>query len=281
MSDLLERSLTPAVIVETQTMPGLCAVYADKGQLELAILNLAINARDAMPNGGTICISARPASVDDAAAVGDGEFVAVAVADTGIGMDARTMRQARDPFFTTKPLERGTGLGLSMVDGFAAQSGGVLQLTSEVGVGTIATMILPCSIAIPADARPVGIELDLQPVRVLLVDDEDAVRRATADMLADAGHEVLGASSVDAALGILEGDQAFDVIVTDYVMPGRSGGELVAIVRQRWREIPILLASGYVTDEQDLPHDLQKLTKPFNRDELINGIKMLLLRSKA
>jgi signal transduction histidine kinase len=278
ISELIHRSLTSAVKCEVSVTPELCPVHADRGQLELAILNLVINARDAMPDGGTVRISAGPAHDQQASGLSGGDFVSVAVADTGMGMDATTMAQAVDPFFTTKPPERGTGLGLSMVHGFAAQSGGVLQLASTPGEGTTATIVLPCSIpSLPPAKKISPIENEaVIPARILLVDDEQEVRRVAVEMLVDAGHNVSEASSVSEALAVLRDERTIDLVITDYVMPGQSGGELIRVMREEWPDLPVLLVTGYVTAGQDLPPGLQKLMKPFNRGELLQAVGHLL-----
>jgi signal transduction histidine kinase/ActR/RegA family two-component response regulator len=280
MSDLIGRSLTPAITYELDVPAGLCPVHADRGQLELAILNLVINARDAMPNGGAVRVSAGSTSAQQAESPG-GDFVFIAVADTGCGMDASTMAQAVDPFFTTKPAERGTGLGLSMVHGFAAQSGGVLNLASTPGEGTVATIVLPCSIQPTSKIDGAREDRSSSPASILLVDDEVAVRRVTAEMLVDAGHKVREASSVAEALAILQSGTTPDLVITDYIMPGRSGGELIQAIHDEWPGLPVMLVTGYITAGQELPSELVKLMKPFSRSELLQALSRLLPASKV
>jgi signal transduction histidine kinase/CheY-like chemotaxis protein len=278
MTDLMERSVTPAISLEMEVAPGLCPALADRGQLELAILNLVINARDAMPQGGALKIYAGEATREQTALLGCTKAVFVEVVDTGTGMDAATLRQAIDPFFTTKPAERGTGLGLSMVHGFAAQSGGALQLESKANEGTTARILLPCS------SRPSQITsgkdrpVPLRSARILLVDDEEPVRRATAEMLRMAGQDVVEASSVELALQALQDAANFDAVITDFIMPERSGGELIEALRRDWPETPVLLITGYVTGGQELLDDVPRLMKPFNGDELVRALSRAINR---
>jgi signal transduction histidine kinase len=272
MTDLMKRSVTPAISLEMEVAPGLCPALADRGQLELAILNLVINARDAMPEGGMLKINAGEATEGQTALLGCTKAVFVEVADTGTGMDAATLSQAIDPFFTTKPAERGTGLGLSMVHGFAAQSGGALRLESQAGEGTTARILLPCS-SEPTQVTSRGeTPGPLQALRILLVDDEEPVRSATAEMLQVAGHTVVEASSVNLALQVLQEEGKIDIVITDFVMPGRSGGELIEALRRDWPQIPVLLITGYVTARQEISDDVPRLMKPFNGDELVRAL---------
>jgi signal transduction histidine kinase len=276
MSDLIDRSLTPAIQCEVSVSSNLCPVHADRGQLELAILNLIINARDAMPDGGSVRITAGTASREQATELPGNASVFVAVTDNGIGMDASTMAQATEPFFTTKATERGTGLGLSMVHGFAAQSGGSFHLASTPNCGTVATIVLPCSTDTSAE-RATAVEVSpTAPARILLVDDEPEVRRVTADMLTDAGHDVQEASGVPEALAVLRADPTIKLVITDYVMPAQSGGDLINEMRANGPDLPVLLVTGYVTAGHELPHDVPKLMKPFSRPELLRALVRLV-----
>jgi signal transduction histidine kinase len=275
MFDLIDRSLTPAIRIEVDIPGELPPALADPGQLELAILNLAINARDAMPAGGRLRISANRASAEDAAGLPPGAYLRIDVSDTGEGMDEHTLHQAIDPFFTTKTAEKGTGLGLSMVHGFAAQSGGALRLASVIGQGTSATIILPESAEAEIDGVDPAPGPEAVPGRVLLVDDDEAVRRVAAEILREAGQEVLEAANVEEALGLLQRETDLDALITDFVMPGRSGGELIAEVRTRWPHLPILLVTGFVSETGMLPHDIPKVMKPFEPAALIQALAQL------
>ncbi|HZB68933.1 MAG TPA: ATP-binding protein, partial [Sphingomicrobium sp.] len=205
MSDLLRRSIGPTVDVTIHSEPGLPAARVDPNQLELAILNLAINARDAMPSGGAITIDTRAETVGEGHRLQPGDYVCVSVRDTGLGMDRDTLLRAVEPFFSTKGMGEGTGLGLSMIHGLAAQLGGMLDLTSTPGGGTTASIWLPVSTEapIPADADVPGIIAAPHRATILLVDDEELVRTGTADLLSDLGYDVVQAASGAEALRLL------------------------------------------------------------------------------
>ena len=278
LEDLLRRSVGPSVNIRLDLPSHLPMVACDLGQLELAVLNLAINARDAMPQGGTVRISAEPLVEPKAADLAAGRYVGISIADTGTGMDEETLRQAIEPFFTTKAADKGTGLGLSMVHGLAAQSGGALRLTSKVGVGTTATIIVPQAKGVAAPSLEINDERMAGQGTLLLVDDDEAVRAVTAEMLRDGGYAVIEAASVDEALEMIARDQAIDGVVTDHVMPGRSGAELVRELAESRPALPVLLISGYEPQEQDepLPPSVQRLAKPFRADEIVSRISRLL-----
>ncbi|TCP29652.1 ATP-binding protein [Sphingomonas sp. BK235] len=291
MADLIEKSLTPAIALTVTVTPRPCGAVADPAQLELAILNLLINARDAMPAGGAVTVSVAPAAPGDAAGLAPGRYVAVTVSDTGQGMDAATLAQAVDPFFTTKPVDKGTGLGLSMVHGFAAQSGGALRLASAPGAGTRATILLPATDAPPLARAPAAppVAPPATPVaapgvaaapaaraRILLVDDDARVRTAIAEALTEHGHPLAEVGSVAEALAVLEGDDAIELVVTDLLMPDRPGTELVRIARARWPGVALLLVTGHAPDDVDLPADLAVLRKPFRRADLLAAVAAAL-----
>lgn len=273
LTDLLARSTGPDVVMRIDVPPELDPVFADAAQLELAILNLVINARDAMAGEGRIELSARLCSEPEARERGlqHGRYVAITVADTGSGMDPETLRKATEPFFTTKPAERGTGLGLSMVHGFAAQSNGALHLSSSPGAGTQATIYLPV-LASKADddarARRSGPSAMAKPNvapkrgRILLVDDEADVRSVAADSLREAGYDVVEASSMGEALERFS-EGPFQMLVTDYLMPGGSGGDLIARIRASLPAFPVILVSGYISSMDNVPEDVTRLQKPF------------------
>lgn len=277
LSDLIARSLTPAITVIVEVEPGVCAAAADRGQLELAILNLVINARDAMPAGGRLSIQVACTNERLDNRVDTGTFVAITVFDTGSGMSAETRAKAIDPFFTTKAVGKGTGLGLSMVDGFASQSGGWFVLRSVLGEGTSASIILPCS-GQPAAPHIVSSLRSVRHLRILLVDDDDRVRRAAAEVLSESGHTVIEAAGVDGAIAILDGSDTIDIVVTDFIMPGRSGGELVELLRSRWPDVAVLMVTGHVGDGEGLPPDLNLLFKPYRAAALLEAVERAFQR---
>lgn len=275
IQDLLERSISPAslTVEVAETLP---MVQADASQLELAILNLAINARDAMPDGGTVGIAAAIMDIAKADDLASGRYVAISVSDTGTGMDEATIRHAIDPFFTTKPADKGTGLGLSMVHGFAVQSGGALRLSSTPGIGTRVSIILPLALdQTPLRAPSTGPLPDTK-AHILLVDDDVQVRRAVSEMLRDAGHNVAEAASVDAALGMFGEGNQFDIVVTDYLMPDRNGGQLIAELARLAPSLPILMITGHDSLTSDVPESVPRLVKPFRAGELLAKVHGLL-----
>jgi signal transduction histidine kinase len=272
MTELLQRSLGPTIRIATDFAPGLAPIRVDPNQLELALLNLAVNARDAMPAGGELTIAARPERLepDTLAGLRPGEYVQIEVRDTGCGMDEATLRRATEPFFTTKGQGRGTGLGLSMVDGLVAQSGGAMRITSRPGLGTRVELRLPvCEVHDGAAdgagaARPAG---DGRGLRVLLVDDDAIVAAGTAAMLEDLGHSVLGADSARSALKILETEPNIDIVISDYAMPGMTGSELAAEIRRTRPQLPVVIVTGYSDAPQDTA-SLPRLNKPYRQQDL-------------
>jgi PAS domain S-box-containing protein len=272
MSDLLSRSLDSMVHLERHFPPELPAVLADPNQLELALLNLVVNARDAMPLGGSIIIAANEAQGDlpDAA-----PYVCLSVTDTGEGMDAETLARATEPFFTTKGIGKGTGLGLPMVHGVAQQSGGRLVLKSEKGRGTTAELWLPCApAATPAAAaqpapKP---QPSARPLTVMVVDDDLLVLHSTAAMLEDLGHTVFQAGSGQQALSQLAQHPELDVLITDHAMPNMTGAELATAVQGICPALPIVIATGYAELPPGLAVGLRRLAKPFTQRELENAI---------
>jgi PAS domain S-box-containing protein len=245
MRDMLTRSLGPRITIRTRIAPGVPPAVVDANQLEVAILNLAVNARDAMPDGGTVTIGV------DTTTDSDPPLICIRVADTGCGMDEETLRHAMEPFYTTKEVGRGTGLGLSMVQGFAAQSGGKLLLTSTPGRGTTAQILLPVvegvrSLTSRSATQGAAIDPNAEGgLHVLVVDDDEAVREGTAALLHAWGHTVTQASAADQALEIL-GSREFDALVTDQTMPGMTGMDLAGRARALRPRLPIVLMSGYV-----------------------------------
>ena len=263
MSDLLQRSLgsTIEVKIETPEMPAVALV--DPNQLELALLNLAINARDAMPEGGPLLFRV----VDDTE-----DFVRVEVIDGGEGMDEATLARAIEPFFTTKEQGRGTGLGLSMVDGLAAQSGGSFSLSSRVGAGTIATLRFPRAVMPEISSTAVEFAPEpIEPGRVLLVDDEAMVRRGSAELLEGLGYQTVQDSSGAEALRKIEEGPSFDLLISDYLMPGMNGATLITEARKAVPNLPIVLITGYAAPDLDLP-GISILAKPFRQRDLAISI---------
>ena len=275
LADLVASTIGPQIEVIVQISPNLPPAKADHNQLEMAILNLAVNARDAMPDGGTLRIGAaeETTSGPHGAGLTPGRYVRISVSDTGSGMDQETLRRAVEPFFSTKGIGKGTGLGLSMVHGLASQLGGSLDLQSREGVGTDIHLWLPVSLA--AVSAPGEFEIGEQPPRqtgsVLLVDDEDLVRESTCQMLEELGYEVTAANSADAALSIVDGGRTFDILVTDHLMPGVTGVELARIVLSRCPGTRVLIISGFA-EATGLAPDLPRLTKPFRQADLAAGL---------
>ncbi len=280
MADLIESTTGPQIRVAVEVADGLPAAKADPNQLEMALLNLAVNARDAMPTGGTLRITASAEQVERGhrSKLNGGSYIRLSVADTGSGMDQATLARAVEPFFSTKGVGKGTGLGLSMVHGLVSQLGGALTIQSRLGVGTNIELWLPLN------RNPVTSDTTRQePMTTtgsgtaLLVDDEDLVRASTADMLTDLGYAVVEAPSAEEALRLIRNGVRPDLLVTDHLMPGMNGTDLARIVRSERPSLHILLVSGYA-DAEDIAPDMPRLTKPFRSDELADklaGIRKL------
>jgi PAS domain S-box-containing protein len=271
MADLLRSTLGPRINIVLDTTAKLPPALVDANQIEIALLNLSVNSRDAMPNGGTLMISVYLAEVEshDASDVPPGRYVCLSVADTGTGMDEATLASAIDPFFSTKGIGKGSGLGLSMVHGLVSQLGGTLTIRSELGRGTDVELWLPVSEDAMLTTVPAvpSFEEASRAGTALLVDDEDLVRASTAEMLGDIGFDVTMASSAEEALTLIGAGLKPDLIVTDHIMPGMSGAEFARRVRLERPDISILIVSGYA-DNGDLAPDLPRLPKPFRFDEL-------------
>ncbi len=281
--DLMRRSLGPSIAVTIEIPRHLSSARVDPNQLELALLNLAINARDAMPGGGKLTLTVSEIVVDERNMIGlaPDRYVRIAAIDTGVGMDRATLARATEPFFSTKGVGKGTGLGLSMVHGLAAQSGGTLRLTSEPGSGTTVELWLPATEEAAADT----VENTAEPVvarraaKVLLVDDEDLVRAATADMLRDIGYVVVEVSSASQALSAIRSGVDADVLVSDYLMPGMTGGQLITELWSSGNRIPALLVTGYAAAGEDVPEGVIRLSKPFRQTDLAARVDELLRQS--
>jgi CheY-like chemotaxis protein len=245
----------------------------------MAILNLSVNARDAMPHGGTLRISAMAEYVDGphSSGLNPGPYVKLSVADTGSGMDEATLARAVEPFFSTKGVGKGTGLGLSMVHGLASQLGGALTIQSQPGLGTNVELWLPQSAAAPKAAEaadPVHDDVEERGT-ALLVDDEELVRLSTADMLTELGYAVIEAASAEEAMRLVDEGKQFDFLITDHLMPGMTGTDLASALRDVKPNIPILIVSGYAEIE-GVAADLPRLTKPFRKDELASCLSQFL-----
>jgi PAS domain S-box-containing protein len=277
MGDLLERSLGPRVVVRLDIPGALPPARIDANQLELAILNLAINARDAMADGGSIEIRVAQYRASGDPALQSGDYLKLSVIDTGKGMPPEILKRAIEPFFSSKPLGKGTGLGLSMVHGLAVQLGGALQLSSTVGKGTTATLLLPVATAAPEAESPVQSAQKVNRSAVILfVDDDPLIAMSTMEMLEDLGHHVIGVNSGLHALDIIRSEQPIDLMVTDHVMPGMTGIELAAKSREVRPQLPILLATGYAELPEGAQLDLPRLAKPYHQDQLRDRLDQLL-----
>ncbi|MEH0196413.1 PAS domain-containing protein [Caulobacter sp. CCNWLY153] len=276
MADLVSSTTGPQVRVVTDIAPDLPMAHGDLNQLEMAILNLSVNARDAMADGGELSISVGMSALDEAKPQGltDGRYIKITVADTGAGMDAATMERAIEPFFSTKGIGKGTGLGLSMVHGLALQLGGALDIASRMGVGTRVTLWLPVSqklSAAPIEGQGEPRAASDRHGVVLLVDDEEIVRESTARMLEDLGFEVIEVGSAERALMLMRERDDLALLVTDHLMPGMDGAQLVRAVRFSRPSMPALIISGYA-EEHGIAPDLPRLTKPFRSQELSDAI---------
>ncbi|MGA8601850.1 MAG: PAS domain S-box protein [Beijerinckiaceae bacterium] len=287
MADLLQRSLGPSVHIETRFPLSLPPARADANQLELALLNLAVNARDAMPEGGSIVISARVDRVSEPKDhLSPGRYVCLCVSDSGEGMDEDTLARAAEPFFTTKGIGKGTGLGLSMVHGMSEQSGGRLVLKSRKGEGTTAEIWLPAAaqqaeaVLQPAHAAARPSDEDARSLVILAVDDDALVLMNTIAMLEDLGHTVLEARSGQEALDVFRRQKDIDVVITDQAMPVMTGTQLAEAIRAERRDLPIILATGFAELPPDAGGDLLKLDKPFRQEDLADAISAAMQREQ-
>ena len=276
MRDLISSSVGSTVELQLSCAADLPPALADPNQLELAILNLCVNARDAMPEGGLLIIGVEPVLLSPGSEprLAPGLYVRLSVIDTGTGMDSQTLAHAVEPFFSTKDVGRGTGLGLSMVHGLMAQLGGAFILSSVEGEGTRADLYLPATDALPDAATASGGDdlLPAQPLSVLIVDDEPLVRRGIGEMLRNLGHHVIEADGGAEALGMVGALPDIDVVVTDYKMPRMDGAEFARRVRETRPGMPVLLISGY-TGAADPVEGLPRLNKPFGLAELAAALR--------
>ncbi|MEO8058861.1 MAG: PAS domain S-box protein [Burkholderiales bacterium] len=277
MKDLIERSVDPTIEVSLDLPAELCPILIDANQLELAILNLVVNARDAMPEGGSVKITARRETVSaEAGGIAPGPYICLAISDSGCGMNPETLARATEPFFTTKGSGKGTGLGLPMVYGLAAQSGGNFVLSSVEGRGTTAELWLPVASAEASQAQGAAVaresRQELAPMLIVAVDDDPLVLAGTVSMLEDLGHTVLAAASGQQALALVLGDARVAMLVTDLVMPGMTGAELAAHLGAERPGLPIVLASGFADIPPALDRRAVRLAKPFDRAQLSDAI---------
>jgi PAS domain S-box-containing protein len=279
VSDLLAHTLGGLVALEWHVADGLWCAFADQSQLELALMNLIINARDAMPEGGTISVEAENRTVGSGTdGLAPGEYVVLTVADSGCGISPEMLEQVMEPFFTTKEVGKGTGLGLSMVYGFAKQSGGAFRIESRLGSGTRARIWLPRAPEVAAAqgaAVAGGRAARVRPLKVLLVDDHDGVRTTTAALLRDLGHSVVEASDGPAVISLLRADPGCcELLITDYAMPRVSGAEVIRQGRALRPGLPAIIITGYA-DAQSIsrrPEDVLVLAKPFTADQLTAAV---------
>jgi CheY-like chemotaxis protein len=278
MADLVASTSGPQVKVVVDAAKNLPAAKADPNQLEMALLNLGVNARDAMPEGGTLRITADRDVVGPGhrSGLSTGEYVRLSVADTGVGMDETTMKRAVEPFYSTKGVGKGTGLGLSMAHGLASQLGGALTIQSRPGVGTNVELWLPISGAPAEVPKAATIPLATEKARgtALLVDDEELVRMSTADMLSEMGFAVIEAASAEEALRLLHGGLSADLVITDHLMPGMNGTDLARVVKSSNPKARVLIVSGYA-EAEGIDADLPRLTKPFRNADLATKLAEL------
>jgi CheY-like chemotaxis protein len=284
MRDFLRQSVGATISVKIDISPDVQPVKIDANQLELALMNLAVNARDAMPTGGSLTITCRNETITPDSNVtkslSPGQYVRIDVADTGEGMSEATLAKAMEPFFTTKGIGKGTGLGLSVVQGLMAQSNGAMDISSRVGKGTVVTLLLPNSppedVVRQAALPPPAVNVLRRKLQILLVDDDALVSMNTADMLMDLGHNVSEASSGLDALRKLKSNGRFDVVVTDYAMPGMNGLELAMEIRRIKSKLPIILATGYAELPPDVPLEFPRLGKPYTQEDLAKALETVV-----
>ncbi|WP_237358615.1 PAS domain-containing sensor histidine kinase [Rhizobium etli] len=287
MADMLQRSLGPLTMLEIDVLPGVPTIATDPNQLETAILNLIVNARDAMPRGGKITVRAQERTVGEGNGIlAPGAYLCLSVIDGGEGMDEETLEQATTPFFTTKGVGKGTGLGLPMVQGLAAQSGGRLVLKSRLGEGTVAELWFPAVLALddaPQELPDEGADHLGPPrsLRILAVDDDSLVLMNTVLMLEDLGYDAIEAASGADALAILSREPV-DLVISDHAMPRMTGAELAEAIRRDWPHMPIILATGYA----DIPPgsgliELPRLGKPFSQAQLADAITRTIATATA
>ncbi|MCC5098430.1 response regulator [Xanthomonas campestris] len=281
LEDMLRRSIGENIALELQLAEAPLVAIADANQLENVVLNLVINARDALQGHGTIRIRSAPHTAYNDPELEDGDYVAVNVIDDGSGIDPAILSQVFEPFFTTKPIGEGTGLGLSMTYGFARQSGGTARITSTLGSGTTVALLLPRGLTVgealppPPPNAPRG-----RSQRILLVDDTDVVRMMVSEVLSDAGYHVIEAENADGALAQLRADAQIDMVVSDVGLPGMNGRDMADVARDLRPGLPILFITGYAenaaTRQEFLAEGMALLPKPFSLNDLLNTVSRML-----
>jgi CheY-like chemotaxis protein len=294
MEDLVGRTVGPSIVVETVLADDLWTTLCDANQLENAVLNLCINARDAMPDGGSLTIGTANTLLDARAAheqgMATGEYVVLCVTDTGTGMARDVIERAFDPFYTTKPMGRGTGLGLSMTYGFAKQSGGQVRIDSELGTGTTMRIYLPRYVGQLDVERPPAQLTDapraLDGEAVLIVDDDPAVRMLVAEVLEQLGYAAIEAGDGHSALKVLQSNARVDLLITDVGLPGGMNGRQIAdAARVRRPELKVLFITGYaenaVMRNGYLEPGMQIMIKPFTMEALATRIQDVVAGERA
>jgi CheY-like chemotaxis protein len=278
MTEMLRRSIGPSIEIRHTLAADLWPVLIDIGQIETALLNIAINACDAMPEGGTLLIKTANISDEAPEEVAGRDCVLVSMRDTGVGMSRDVAERAFEPFFTTKEVGKGTGLGLSMVFGVVRQTGGTVRLRSRVGSGATVLIYLPraarAALPAPEDAASACVRGGAG-ARILVVDDDAAVRWVTVECLREIGYSVTEADSGTVALTLLERDSLCDLVVMDQVMPGLSGLETVLLARHARPELKVLFLSGYTRYGEEVGHDIW-LQKPFKTEALAEAVSRAL-----
>ncbi|MDB5880572.1 MAG: hypothetical protein JWP43_450 [Ramlibacter sp.] len=283
MAQLLRTTLGPEIRVHYELHAPGVRVLADKTQLELAILNLSINARDAMPGGGALRITTSVRAIESDPELVPGQYLELSIADTGYGMDESVRARAFDPFFTTKEIGEGSGLGLAQVYGIARQSGGAARIASAQGTGTTVTLLLreALSLAISVVKDVVPLEIARAKIKgaiILVIDDDEDVRSLLVESLSFAGYEVCEAADGDAGLALMERNRP-DLVLMDYLMPGLTGAEVVKVARQRGFDMPVIFATGYAeTSELDAAIGFKAtvLAKPFSLGDLYEAVDAAL-----
>ncbi|GAA4028404.1 hypothetical protein GCM10022281_04080 [Sphingomonas rosea] len=290
ITDLLDRTLGERIQVRVETN-GSWPVYVDPHQLENALLNMAVNARDAMEGEGMLTIATSDVALDDGELGGlpGGDYVRIAVADQGCGMSEEVQRRAFEPFFTTKEVGKGTGLGLSQIFGFARSSGGEVKIDSAVGVGTVVSLFLPRSLVLPEEvrrqpavaSRPSGEPgKQVRGARILLCEDDPRVRSATVEALQDLDFEPVACANAEEALSAFEA-QAFDLVISDVIMPGMTGPELIRVLKRRHPELAVLFVTGYVGEgEGEDLKGYEMLRKPFTVGALQDAVEAAIGRTE-
>lgn len=281
--DLIERSIGARIELRLDLPQKPMPALVDANQIELAVLNLVVNARDAMPEGGTLSIAVNEIDLPDGDDLPPDRYVRIVISDSGCGMDEATLQKATEPFFSTKELGKGTGLGLSMVHGLAVQLHGALRLRSRIGAGTTAELWLPRTTLAPEAEKPAAApvkDIGIGRITILVVDDDALISMSTVDMLEDLGHDVIEANSGDGALDILKDGRPVDLLITDYSMPRMNGAELASAARSLRPDLPILLATGYAELPEGSSLDLPRIAKPYQQSQLAAEVAKLVRQER-